>query len=104
MVMRRRENNSACTLCSLFRIGKLCRILHENTRSYKDRFRPELHDERCVGWRGNSAGAEIRYWQLPRFRHHLDQLVWSLMLFSLGVEFFLAEHGQNSHFLHNLAD
>ena len=42
--------------------------------------------------------------QLPFLGDHADQFVGRLVLFRFGIQLFFAEHGEDLHLLHDLAD
>ena len=92
------------TLLSFHGIGEFGGVFHEDTGAYEYGFGSQLHHERGVGWSCDSSGGEIGDGQLAVSRHHLDEFVRSLMLFGFGVELFFAEHGENPHLLHDLAN
>ena len=65
---------------------------------------PSCITKRRVGGSRNSSGGEIRDGKLPCFGDDADQFVGCAVFFGLGVEFFFAEHGENFHLLHDLAN
>ena len=73
-------------------------------RAYEHRLGSKLHYKRGVGGGGDSSGGEIWDGEFPIARDHFDQLVGSAVFFGFGVEFFFAQHGENSHLLHDLAN
>src|SRR6266705_288050 len=102
--MGRSPHNGLGALLGFDRVSELGGVLHENAGADEYGFRTQLHDERSIRRRSDSAGRKIRDGQLPFLGHNADQFVRRAVLFGFGVELFLAEHGEDFHFLHDLAD
>src|SRR3984957_16252170 len=102
--MRGSLHDSACALLGFDRIGEGGGIFHEDAAADEYCFGTELHDQRGVGGGGDASGGEIWDGELPCFGYQLDQFIRGAVFFGFGVELFFAEHGEDFHLLHDLAD
>jgi hypothetical protein len=78
-------------------------LLHEDAGAYEDCFGAELHHQRCVGWGGDAACAEVRYGKLAGFGYHADELVGCAVDLCGVVEFFVTENCEGPYLADDLA-
>jgi len=102
--MRGGLNDGAGALGGFLGIGELGGVLHKDAAADEDGFGSELHDERGVGGSGDASGGKVGDGEMPVAGDHLNKFVGSLVLFRFGVEFLVAEHGEDFHLLDDLAD
>src|SRR5215472_3964233 len=95
--MRSGADDGAGALLRIGRLAEIDRIRHEDSGADKYGFSPKLAHKGGIGRSSYASSREIWHWQFACLRHQTHDLIRGLELLCPGIEFIIAEHGEQAH-------